>query len=92
MKELFKSREFLIFFLAVTVLKLALMGTFSSDYVLKLFVPFVENSFSSEENPYELFLQTHTFNAFPYPPLMLWLCKLSLLPYHVYLLFAMGGG
>lgn len=92
MKELFKSREFLIFFLAVTVVKLALMGTFSSDYVLKLFVPFVENSFSSEENPYELFLQTHTFNAFPYPPLMLWLCKLSLLPYHVYLLFAMGGG
>ncbi len=63
--------KYSIFIGAMSVLKLILMGLFSSDYQDHLFVPFVESFLKNGGNPYEVFWKAGTANAFPYPPGML---------------------
>lgn len=66
------------FFIIGLTIKLLLSFSFASDYIYKLFVPFVDffvtNNFA---NPYEHFYNSGISNAFPYPALMLWLLATS---------------
>ena len=67
-----REKRFLCFILAMTAFKIVLMGLFSSDYEEKMFRPFLESFFANPAaNPYDNFLHTNGFVAFPYPPLML---------------------
>ena len=52
------------------VLKLILMGLFSSDYQDIMFIPFVD-TFLSGHNPYDYYYQNHLISSFPYFPFML---------------------
>ena len=57
--------------IVVTVLlKLLLMGLFSSDYQDLMFIPFVK-CFLSGENPYQYYYDNNLLSSFPYPPVML---------------------
>ena len=55
---------------AVIVIKLLLMGLFSSDYQDKMFIPFV-SSFLEGKNPYTYYYENQLLSSFPYLPLML---------------------
>ena len=57
---------------AVLVIKVILMGLFSSDYQDRMFLPFVEK-FLSGNNPYEYYYQNGLMSSFPYFPLMLFI-------------------
>ena len=63
--------KFKVFIVVVAVLKLILMGLYSSDYQDKLFIPFVLDFVSNGGNVYERFYQNGITNAFPYPIMML---------------------
>ena len=52
------------------LLKLLLMGLFSSDYQDQMFIPFV-NLFLNGENPYQVYYDNGLLPSFPYPPVML---------------------
>ena len=59
--------NFYIFIGAVTVLKILLMGLFSSDYQNKLFIPFISYFVENGGDPYQHFYNCGIKNAFPYP-------------------------
>lgn len=63
--------KFYIFIGAITCLKIMLSGCFSSDYQIKLFLPFVSYFVEHLENPYQVFYERGIINAFPYPAIML---------------------
>ena len=52
------------------LLKLLLMGLFSSDYQDQMFIPFVD-LFLHGENPYQVYYDNGLLPSFPYPPVML---------------------
>lgn len=54
----------------VIVVKLILMGLFSSDYQDKMFMPFV-SAFLQGFNPYSYYFEHELLPSFPYFPLML---------------------
>lgn len=56
--------------MTVVLVKLLLMGLFSSDYQDVMFIPFV-GTFLSGENPYDYYYREQLLSSFPYPPLML---------------------
>ena len=58
-------------FFMILLLKLALMGMFSSDYQNGMFVPFVEVWLDGGVNPYDYYYEYQLPSSFPYPPLML---------------------
>ena len=61
-------------FLIVLFLKVVASVLFGSDYLVKLFIPFVNYYvLSGFENPYNYFYSIGIFNIFPYPEMMLWL-------------------
>lgn len=60
-----------VFIILVTILKLILMGLFSSDYQNELFVPFLSSFIQKGGNPYQHFYETGMIKAFPYPAVML---------------------
>ena len=57
-------------FLGMIIVKLLLMGLFSSDYENLMFEPFV-SVFLDGKNPYEYYYQNDLIESFPYFPLML---------------------
>ncbi len=57
-------------FLGMIIVKLLLMGLFSSDYENLMFEPFV-SVFLDGKNPYEYYYQNDLIASFPYFPLML---------------------
>lgn len=59
-----------IIIIAIIVVKVLLMGLFSSDYQNKMFRPFVLN-FLEGNNPYEYYYSHKFIASFPYFPLML---------------------
>ena len=60
-------------FLAVLILKLFSSAVFASDYLTKLFVPFVNYYVvSGFSNPYNYFFSRGILDIFPYPQVMLW--------------------
>jgi len=63
--------NYYIFVGAVAVVKLFLMGMFSSDYQDRLFYPFVRWFVDNGKNPYVHFVREGIKNPFPYPPVML---------------------
>lgn len=67
--------NFHLFIIGITVVKIILMGLFSSDYQNKMFMPFVNNFLNSFSegyiNPYEYYYINDLIPSFPYPPLML---------------------
>ena len=61
-------------FIIGLVVKIVLAFLFASDYLTKLFCPFVNYYvISGFENPYIFFSEKGYLSAFPYPPLMLWI-------------------
>lgn len=66
-----KQKGFIIAIFCVTIVKLILMGMFSSDYQDLMFIPFVAK-FIEGYNPYDYF-NNNTITLFPYPPLMLFI-------------------
>lgn len=64
-------------FWAGVIIKLLIAIGFASTYMSDLFAPF-SNYFigSGFEDPYAYFVENGKSNAFPYPPLMLWLFSL----------------
>lgn len=66
-----KQKGFIIAIFFVTIVKLILMGMFSSDYQDLMFIPFVAK-FIEGYNPYDYF-NNNTITLFPYPPLMLFI-------------------
>lgn len=81
LKAKFQENRFYIFMLVVTLLKLILMGLFSSDYQYKMFQPFVNVFLSGDGrgfvNPYDYYYDNALLNSFPYPPLMLFIETIS---------------
>ena len=65
--------KFLIISIFCVFLKVLLSGLFSSDYQVKIFIPFVDYFVTSLQNPWDYFYQENKEVAFPYPPLMLYL-------------------
>lgn len=60
------------FVLGMTFFKICLMVVFTSDYQLKLFIPFIDNFLTHlDSNPYDSFFSSQKVIAFPYPPIML---------------------
>ncbi len=57
-------------FIGVILLKLILMGVFSSDYQNMMFIPFVKK-FLEGYNPYKFYYENRLISSFPYMPLML---------------------
>jgi len=67
-----------VFFAATIILKLVLICLFSSGYQDQLFVPFVLDFIEHGGNPWQY---PHvSAEAFPYPPLMLYILSLCLYP------------
>lgn len=56
---------------SAVLLKLLLMGLFSSDYQDLMFIPFVK-CFLGGENPYQYYYDNGLLPSFPYPPVMLY--------------------
>ncbi len=57
-------------------LKVLLMIVFSSDYLNKLFFPFVADFIHNTDNPYQRYFTSNSevsLSPFPYPPLMLYI-------------------
>lgn len=69
--------KFYVWIAAITFLKIILMGTFSSDYENKMFIPFVNTFFeqigTKEWNPYNYYFINNLTPSFPYPPIMLFI-------------------
>jgi hypothetical protein len=72
--------KFRYWFLAILCLKIALLILFSSDYVQKLFIPFIEHFLSNFDNPWQYFYKNPTGAEFPYSPLMLYVLSFFYLP------------
>lgn len=75
-KKHYEIHNFYIFILGVLILKIMLMGSFSSDYQNQLFVPFIDGFLQqlysgTPINPYEFFKSEPAL--FPYPPAMLFI-------------------
>ena len=68
-----KSRDkFFILFILILIIKLILLGLFSSDYQNKFFIPFVNIFLNIKSNPWEYVWQNNIPIQFPYHPLMLY--------------------
>lgn len=63
--------KFHILIFAVSVLKIFLMCVCSSDYLNKMFIPFLSYFVTEGGNPYQHFFEDGNLNAFPYPVVML---------------------
>lgn len=65
-------------FLIGLILKFCLAANFASEYLTKLFIPFlnfyVDSGFA---NPYQHYYNLQIYDAFPYPPLMLWIMSFA---------------
>ncbi len=72
------SKKFKLFFSLTILLKIILLVLFSSGYQDQLFIPFVLNFIEQGGNPWE-YHQT-SYEAFPYPPLMLYILTIFLYP------------
>ncbi len=59
------------FIVAMTIIKIVMMGLFSSDYQNSLFLPFVNDYITNFGNPYQRAYEAGVMNAFPYPAGML---------------------
>ena len=69
-----------LLFLFVVSGKIVTTLLFSSGYKEELFVPFVTNFVSNGLNPWNAALATGHLDAFPYPPLMLYILSIVLWP------------
>ncbi len=75
------SKKFKLVFSLTVLLKIVLLVLFSSGYQDQLFIPFVLNFIEQGGNPWE-YHQAST-EAFPYPPLMLYILSIFLYPLHL---------
>lgn len=68
-------QKFYIWIAVITIIKLVLMGLFSSDYENQMFIPFIHTFFNnlgtSDWNPYNYYYLNNLRPSFPYPPIML---------------------
>ena len=64
------DRNWLVVIFGIMLIKIILMGFFSSDYQNGMFRPFV-NTFLDGNNPYSYYYENGLSSAFPYFPMML---------------------
>ena len=61
----------------ILIIKITLATLFASDYLTKLFIPFVNYFFDNNfANPYKFFVENNNPKIFPYPALMLYLMSI----------------
>lgn len=64
-------------FLIGLLVKIIFAALFASNYLVDLFAPFVNYYVGSFfENPYDFFVKNQQPDAFPYPPVMLWILSI----------------
>lgn len=84
MQAFFRNTKVRYWFLTIFSLKIILLFLFSSDYMLKLFIPFVGHFLSNFDNPWQYFYKNTTGVEFPYSPLMLYILSFFYLPVQVF--------
>ncbi len=82
----YSRKNKIIIFLSIVLVKLVIMGIFSSDYQNDMFIPFVK-TFIQGHNPYEYYYQNNLLDSFPYFPLMLLIESIGGIPV---VLFSVG--
>lgn len=95
MSKINRPSSFSIFFLLTVAIKVAMLATFTSDYQIRLFVPFLndflelikEGGLLQGMNVYSDFYNKVGSVAFPYPPLMLLIESLA-----IFFASKLGGG
>ena len=65
-----RINSLVVIIVIISIVKIVLMGLFSSDYQNKMFMPFVD-CFLDGRNPYEYYHNNNLISSFPYFPLML---------------------
>jgi uridine kinase len=78
------SRNILYFFTLILSIKIIAGTLFSSDYINRLFLPFVQYFSSSWNNPWQHFWQHPVGVEFPYNPLMLYILTFFYIPASVF--------
>lgn len=68
-----------IAFIVALILKIILLGVFSSDYQNLLFIPFIDSFIQGQSNPWEYVFENNLPYEFPYHPLMLYIFSISAL-------------
>ncbi len=76
LKLKFKKKQFLLITFIIIILKIIIMGLFSSDYQNLLFIPFI-NCFKFN-NPWEYVYTNHLNLEFPYHPIMLYVYSIGI--------------
>lgn len=74
------SSRFNWFIFVIMIIKLVMMGLFSSDYQNMLFMPFVQDFLENGGNVYQRFYDMGVTNIFPYPFVMLLIQSIGYLP------------
>jgi len=67
------------FFLSIFLFKLLVSIFFIGELPRTYFIPFINEFVTNFGNPYELFFENNFSNAFPYPPLMLYIMSFGFL-------------
>ncbi|MFP3154158.1 uridine kinase [Lachnospiraceae bacterium ZAX-1] len=82
----FKFDRYYWFVLVFIIVKIILMGLFSSDYQIKLFMPFVQAFIdgTANGNPYEYYYRNGLPSSFPYPPMMLFIESAGMTLIHIF--------
>lgn len=71
-KQKTQLSKFTVTIISISIVKILVMGLFSSDYQNQLFIPFVLSFVEGNvENPYSFFWANGIKSAFPYPIVML---------------------
>lgn len=68
--EIIKNKYLFLLIILILILKINFAMFFSSDYQIKMFIPFVK-SFLDGNNPYQFYFDNNLLASFPYPPAML---------------------
>ena len=82
MEDIYKDKSFIFWTALIVLLKIVLLGVFSSDYENQLFIPFVNHFVTFWDNPWQ-YVYTAGDGAsllqFPYHPLMLYIFSIGML-------------
>ena len=71
------NRNFIVTFIIILIIKIIIMGLFSSDYQNKLFIPFENLFINNIHNPWQYVYENNIPSEFPYHPVMLYIFSIG---------------
>ena len=77
-KQINYQRLNCLIIICIVILKLIIMGLFSSDYLELMFKPFTNSFLAGNSNPYDYYYRNDLIYSFPYPPMMLWILSIGI--------------